>query len=161
MQISVARQPILDKNENIFAYELLFRSSARDSDKFDGDKATAEVITGGLDSIGIKDLTAGKKGFINFTENLINMEIATIIPRYLLGIEILEDVKATSEIIKSCRNLKNKGYLIILDDFVFSESYKPLIDLADIIKIDYLNTDKDDRKVIFENVRKKNIKFLA
>ncbi len=161
MNISVARQPILDKNENIFAYELLFRPCSKYLEEFDGDRATAQVITGSIDGIGIKDLTGGKRGFINFTENLLNMEIATIIPRELLGIEVLESVEPTENVVKACLHLKNKGYLIILDDFVYSHNYKPLIELADIIKVDLLNITEDERKKIFNNINCKEKKLLA
>jgi len=64
----VARQPIFDINENVVAYELLFRTNNEDNkfNNIDGDIATSKVIINSFLLIGIKNLTDGKKAFINF-----------------------------------------------------------------------------------------------
>lgn len=150
----IARQPILNKNKKTFAYELLYRTDKFDNKgkKFDGDKATAQVITGGLGSIGFEELTEGKKAFINFTENLLTEEVITILPEDLVGIEILETVRVTEEVVEKCKQLKDRGYLIILDDFIFKHKFTPLIELADIIKVDVLNTGKKEIEKIINKV---------
>ena len=37
--------------------------------------------------------------------------------------------------IEACKVLKDQGYTLALDDFVFHPKYRPLIALADIIKV--------------------------
>ena len=158
----MARQPIFDRKEKIFAYELLFRQGNENFyNSLDGDKATGDVISNSFLTIGMDTLTGGKRGFINFTANLLKNQIAYSLPKEYLGIEVLEDVEPEKDIILACKQLKEAGYLIILDDFVFEPKFWPLIDLADIIKVDFLRTDGHERKNILKRVGLRKIKFLA
>jgi len=161
----VARQPIFDINENVVAYELLFRTNNEDNkfNNIDGDIATSKVIINSFLLIGIKNLTDGKKAFINFTENLILNDIASLLPKEYVTIEILENVTPSKAIICSCKKLKQEGYTIALDDFVLMDNLKELIKLADIIKIDFTITKGAERKEIIDKILEINnkIKFLA
>ncbi|MEW8498413.1 MAG: hypothetical protein AB2699_07875, partial [Candidatus Thiodiazotropha taylori] len=42
--VQVGRQPILDKNLNVYGYELLYRSISDSEQDFDGDVATARTV---------------------------------------------------------------------------------------------------------------------
>lgn len=162
MNIFVARQPIFDKNKNVVAYELLYRNNL--NNKYtaeDGNKATYKLIANSFYMIGVERLTEGKRALINFTEDLLKEEIGAMLPKELVVIEILETVEPTKEVLEACTRLKNKGYIIALDDFVFHEKYKEFIELADIIKIDFTITLNEERKNIMKRIDKKNIKFLA
>ena len=159
----VGRQPILDKKENLFAYELLFRSSDK-NEITDGEQATADVITNSLESIGLLNLTQNKPAFINFTTKMIKSKIPGILSSESIYIEILEDVKVDQEIVEICRELKREGFKIVLDDFVFKEPLIELIKIADIIKIDFLNSSKKVRKETLNLIKSKynnEAKFLA
>ncbi len=105
MDTFVARQPIFDINENVVAYELLFRTNNENNEfiNIDGDIATSKVIINSFLLIGIKNLTNGKKAFINFTENLILDDIASLLPKEYVTIEILENVTPSKAIICSCK----------------------------------------------------------
>ena len=104
--VHVARQPIFDVNLNVFAYELLFRSSFINSyDGTDGDQATLDVINNSFLLIGIDTLTYGKKAFINFTTNSLKNNIPAMLPKEILGVEILETVIPDKEIIDACKKL--------------------------------------------------------
>lgn len=158
----VARQPIFDPNLEVFAYELLYRSGLSNGySNPDGDQATTEVITNSLLSIGLDTLTRGKKAFINFTRNLLLNEMATFLPNELAVVEILEDIEPDEEILAVCKTLKKMGYLLALDDFVYSHKFIPLIEMADIIKVDFKETDAEERKAIIKRIGKNKIKFLA
>ncbi len=162
MEVFVARQPIFTKNKNVFAYELLYRSGKQNFyDHTDGDQATSDVITNSFSVIGIDTLTGGKPAFINFTQNLLKKEMATIIPPGSVVIELLEDIVPDEEILAACRKLKQLGYTLALDDFVAFNKISPLIDLADIIKVDFLKAKPDDWKAIPREIGNGRIRFLA
>lgn len=163
MDIFVARQPILDRDQNVVAYELLYRSGSANSFTVgvDGDAATSSVITNGLMLIGLKSLACGKRAFVNFTENLLKSKIALMFPKESLVVEILEDIEPTEEIVEACKELKRNGYILALDDFVFHPKYKPLIAIADIIKVDFILTKGEERRNIIRTISNRNIKFLA
>ena len=163
MNALVARQPIFDRNRNVVAYELLFRSGKEDHyNGNDDDQATKEVIVATFLSIGMDVVTGGKRAFINFTGNLLKDKVAHLLPRDLLAVEILETVEPEEVVVKACQDLKKAGYIIVLDDFVFHPRFQPLIELADIIKIDFILTTPVERKEIVERFKSsKHIKFLA
>lgn len=160
--VHIARQPIFDTKLNVFGYELLFRNSFVNSyDTFDGDQATLDVITNSFLLIGIDTLTHGKKAFINFTANSLKNNIPAMLPKELIGVEVLEDIIPDEEIIKACKTLKKNGYLLILDDFVFAPEYLPLVEITDIIKVDFRTTSPAEQKQIIQRLRSYPIKFLA
>ncbi len=162
MDVFVARQPIFDREQKVFGYELLHRSGAVNAyECIDGDQATAEVIINSLLVIGLDILTRGQKAFINFSYNLLIKESALLLPKSLIVIEILEDVLPDEKIISSCQKLKELGYIIALDDFVYKEEFLPLLELVDIVKVCFLETDTVEREAIVKRNTHKKVKFLA
>lgn len=162
MDVFVARQPIFDRWLEVAAYELFFRYGGKDFyDHLDGDQASSRVITDSLFIIGLKKLTGGKRAFINFTKNLLLDEVATILPPELIAVEVLETVEPDEEIVAACDKLKQLGYMLVLDDFALKIKFNPLIEMADIIKVDFIDTDQEERKSLVDWFATKKLKFLA
>jgi len=152
MEVFVARQPIFDRNGETVAYELLYRNNELNMfPNIDGDQATADVIINSYLNIGLESLSAGKPCFINFTENLLRDKVPTYFKPKEIVVEILENVIPSPEILKVCLELKELGYKIALDDFVFNESdpnYLKLMKIADYVKVDFLHTTDTNRGTI-------------
>ena len=162
MYYFIARQPIFDRSLNVYGYELLYRQAGKTSyDHLDGDQASARVITDGIFGIGSKILSAGKKAFINFTETLLKEEVATLLPAESIAVEILEDVLPTEEIVRACKYLKERGYTIVLDDFILEKKLKPLMELADVVKVDFLTTPPKMQKAYVRYFQDRGAKMLA
>lgn len=162
MDIYVARQPIFDCNNKSIGYELLFRSNLENIyTGEDGDRSTLEVINNTFLSIGFDNVIGCKKAFINLSESLLMANFMTALPPKYVVIEILETVEPTTEVIERCKELKNIGYTLALDDFVFESKYNKLLDIVDIVKVDFTISDGVARKEIFKLVKNKNIMFLA
>jgi c-di-GMP-related signal transduction protein len=138
--IYVARQPILNRRMKLFGYELLYRQS--ENNRFEGasdDQATASIITDSF-FMGFNELIDGTRGFINFSQNLLQSGAALLLPSEKLVIEIVERTEITPLLIAACRRLKQLGYKLALDNFIDDEAYRPLVELANIIKVDYHRT---------------------
>ncbi|MDR1204720.1 MAG: HDOD domain-containing protein [Peptococcaceae bacterium] len=164
MDIFIARQPIFDTRQNVYGYELLYRQGTHSNafnSAVDADEASSKVMVDSFLDIGINKITDGKKAFVNFTKNLIMNESATLFSKDTLVVEVLETIQPTPEIVEKCKKLKDQGYLIALDDFVFSKEFIPLIGIADIIKIDFLITPEAELEKYFKIIGKTRIKFLA
>ncbi|MBP2627281.1 MAG: diguanylate phosphodiesterase [Firmicutes bacterium] len=160
--VHVARQPIFDRNQNVFGYELLFRSKKGNAyDSVDGDQATISVIVNSFLLIGMQTMTYGKKAFINFTANSLKNSIPFMLPKEMIAVEILEDVKPDEKIIAACKKLKQEGYLLVLDDFIFRPEYGALIELADIIKVDFRTTRFEERQRLLQYLQNYSVKLLA
>jgi c-di-GMP-related signal transduction protein len=160
--VYVARQPIFDRHKSIFAYELLFRSGFDNFyDHLDGDYASTRTMLNSFFLLGMDTITGGKMAFVNFTRNLLLNEVATIFPKELLAVEVLENVTADDAVVASCKKLRKSGYMIILDDFMLKPDYEPLIEVADIIKVDFKLANHGERKRILDSVGRNRHKFLA
>lgn len=164
MEVYLARQPIFDRQMNIFGYELLYRRSSKENffDGIDAQQATAEVINNAFFTNELEDLTDGTKAFINFSEELILNEVPFLLPKEQIVIEVLEDVNPTPAVIKACQKLKDEGYTIALDDFIFDERFEPLIELAHIIKVEYPAVSIENQKYFIQKYKREHgITFLA
>src|SRR5579864_2114416 len=138
VEVFVARQPIFDRQRQLYGYELLYRS-AQARNQFDGTEAssaTQQVISSTLLSIGLENILCGKKAFVNFNHRLLSDGFHLSLPREDTVIEILETVDPTSDLIALCRGIHEQGYTIALDDFVASPQFEPLTHLAQLIKVD-------------------------
>ncbi len=161
----VARQPIFDKRMRVCGYELLYRGDMpRETLEFDGDKATSEVILNSFYNSDINKIVGDKKAFINFTHNLLKEEIPHMLSKDKIIIEVLESVVVDEEIVQACKDLKEEGYIIALDDFIFEnlQLFNPILPYIDIIKVDFVQTKFCTvKKSIMKTLSKKNKRFLA
>jgi c-di-GMP-related signal transduction protein len=139
----VARQPILTGEEKVFGYELLFRNGVDDCFRGqDSETASRSTVSTSM-LIGLDLLCDGRRAFINCAREVLLKEYVTLLPSTQAVVEILETVPADDLVISACRRLKEAGYLIALDDFDPRDPREPLIELADIIKIDIRRTPLD------------------
>ena len=162
MQVQIARQPIFDAHKKIFAYELLFRQSqGLHLGELSGDRATTSLLSTAFLTEGIEQIAGNRPCFINFTQNLLLREIAPTFPKTKIIIEILEDVSPIPEVVAACKRLSELGYILALDDFVYEKNLLPLIELANIIKIDYRLSSSDEIDRMLYRLSRFNLKFLA
>ncbi len=163
MNIFVARQPILKKDKSIYGYELLFRNGLENCfNAVNLDEATLAVIRNALLVFGSEKLTGGKKAFINFTKNLLLSEVPSYLPNDNSVIEILETVEVDQEVLAACQELKEKGYRLALDDYVWQEhDQNPLTEVIHFVKVDFLNTLPADRQALVDSFRQKDVGLLA
>ncbi len=158
--VLLARQPIFNRKLNVVAYELLFRAGTENrADFVDGDQATSQVLLNAFTELDITDVVGKNKAFINFTRNLI-LTPQPFDKKHFV-IEVLEGLKVDAELIEGIKKLKEKGYVVALDDFVLQEENQVLLDYADIVKIDVLNFSESELEEIVQKLAKYPIKILA
>jgi EAL and modified HD-GYP domain-containing signal transduction protein len=162
VELFVARQPILDAHQNLVAYELLSRSGPdTEFTSNDPDKASARVIANSLLALELPTVVGDKRAFINLTRDVLVKDLFTILPPEQAVAEILETVEPDAEVVAACRRLKDAGYTIALDDFVPSPAMDPLVQLADIIKVDVLACDAEAQRAIMREYGSLGIEMLA
>jgi c-di-GMP-related signal transduction protein len=157
----LARQPILNRASELFAYELLFRSGIQNScEGLDLEVASTSVLDTSF-LIGFDKITAGYPMFINCPRDFLLRDYVSLFPPKSVVVEILESVRPDQEVIDVCRNLKAKGYTLALDDFVDSPAWAPLVEIADIIKVDFRLTERAEQRAIVNRYSDKKIRMLA
>ncbi|MCW8407746.1 HDOD domain-containing protein [Legionella sp. PATHC035] len=148
MNTLLARQSIYDRDRLVRAYELLYReghSTMAHVDNLDlsaGDAATSSVITQLFTNLNMDDVIDNKLAFINFTYNHLVNQVPKLLPKNRIIIEVIESIQIDDQLIRSLIDLSKEGYQIALDDFVYTEEIVPLIQVADIIKIEVLHQNK-------------------
>ena len=160
--IFIGRQPIYDRNLGVYAYELLFRAAhANTAEITDGDKATSDVIVNTFLEIGLDNIVSNRLAFINLTRSFFVNEHSISLPKDRVVLELLEEIEADDEVVQGVQRLSDQGYTIALDDFIYHESLKPLVRLADIIKIDIMALDNDEIRNHVTELRQHPVKLLA
>jgi c-di-GMP-related signal transduction protein len=165
MDIYVARQPIFNQHMKLYGYELLYRKSHNNFyEGMDDSKSTASLLSSTFLVIGFNELIDGTKGFINFSQDLLLEEVPLLLPKDKVVVEILERVEITDVVVQACKKLKALGYLLALDDFILDQNsgneLNELLQLADIIKVEFPNWPIEDQQKLIKKYRKK-ITFLA
>ena len=140
----VARQPIFDRDERVFGYELLFRNGTEQAFQGDIDAAARSTLDSSL-LFGIDTLCDHRRAFINCTREVLLNDMVTLLPPTLAVVEILESIEVDDEIISACQRLRSAGYLIALDDFTANDARESLFPLTDIIKVDLRATTRAER----------------
>ena len=162
MDIYVARQPIFDTKKCIFGYELLFRADmANFFPEIQGDSATSKLLSNSFFNIGIEKIAGSNLVFINFTQELLLKQLPLMFSQDRLVVEILEDVQPERDVIEACQEIALNGYIIVLDDFFYKPSLEPLIEVADIIKIDIKATPLEEVGDLVKKMTERGVDLLA
>ena len=140
--VFLGRQPILDRHQQLFAYELLFRSvnagKGSFADFLDGGPAAAAAVVDTFLELALADALGPYPGFIKTDEALLSAGLADALPARAVVLEILDTVAQTPEMVARCEQLRQAGY--ILAARVRPEAPdidgKPLLRLAEIVKVD-------------------------
>lgn len=134
----IGRQPILDKQQKIIGYELLFRrnSDATDAAFTDDLLATSRVLANTLSNMGADWLLGDKLAFINASTSMLMSDFLELLPVERAVLEVLESTLPTPELLARCRELRAKGYRLALDDFELTPESAPLLEIASFIKLD-------------------------
>ena len=159
----IARQPILNAEHSIIAYELLFRHAAHaESASLESDmNAGITVIANALCNMGTTWLLKGKQAFINMDVPMLMSSFSSLLPKDNVVIEVLETVQATDEVLARLQELKREGYRLALDDFHYQPELEPLLPLADYVKLDVLAHTPDELAKQVKQIRRYPAKLLA
>lgn len=152
----VGRQPILNPHNQVYAYELLFRNGYENNfaDFESDDQATATVLHNALMGFNLDELVGKAKAFVNFPESFFKLRTPPFFDCNAIVCEVLETIEPTNEVIEGLKYLKDLGYQIALDDFVFKEKFIPFLRLADYIKVDISTVKRENLSLVFERIKK-------
>ena len=163
----LARQPILDREGKIFAYELLFRDSpTSDTAVIASDMlATAQVLENVLNNIGLPKLIGEHKAFVNCSRDMLLDNLFGLLNPHCFVLEVLEDVEVDDALVKAVAHYYARGFEIALDDFIFNDAFlkrcAPLFPFISYVKMDLVDNSDEDMANAAAFFKAKNIKILA
>jgi len=167
--IYIAKQPIVDANNKIFAYELLFRALDTDGKikplVDDEVVATSKVLVNALNHFGVNSLVGDSLAFVNISKEFLLDDMIFSIPKDRFVLEILEHTQVDEDVINRIKELKDRGYKIALDDVVFTdecmEEFTPIFKYLDFMKIDIPFIEESTLEKYFAIINQYDFQILA
>lgn len=165
-EVFLGRQPILDRNRQLFAYELLFRSSSAEKGNFasflDGNQATATVIINAFTEFSMADALGPYQGFIKVDHGLLFSDLIKALPPYSVVLEILESVNLTPEMLERCEQLRSEGYILAVREGPETiEQTRHLLKFSEVIKVDISRIEPDQLKQLIIKLKPLGKTILA
>ena len=163
----IARQEILDRNDKLIAYELLFRDHEFGINEFPSNlKATSHVVMNVLNNINISDVVPqGIKAYINVDETILSSGFLEILDKDKFVLEILETADINDVMIKKMKHYHKMGFTLAIDDFDCSaemiKKFTPIFKYISIIKVDLLSSNPENLKNVVPKFKKMGKKVLA
>jgi EAL and modified HD-GYP domain-containing signal transduction protein len=146
----IARQPILDRDKEVFAYELFFRDGKNNCyPGVERDEATTKPIAKNYQTLSLNDISCSKKSFINFqSETLMSGLPASLDPENVV-VELIAGQSDDSSLLDMCKHVKNMGFKIALEDRLFKPSWNEFLPYFDMLKV---NSNHEDLDFLAKNV---------
>jgi len=162
-QAFIGRQPIMDEKQQIIGYELFFRHSAEaESAVFEDEfKAYSSVLMNTIGGIDMQWLLGDKLAFINVNEAMLKSEFLELMPPKRTVLEILRTVTPSAETVERCKNLREQGFKIALDNPHLSAETSPLLPCADYIKIDVQTLNTAELQKAYNELHASSVKMIA
>jgi len=158
--IYIAKQPILNGDGEIFAYELLYRDSEISSNIKSRKQATASVLSSTLNKFGINKLLGEHKAFVKADEEFILNNVVSSIPKEYFIFALQLDGEVSKKINKRIELLHSEGYMFAINDCLFDaeiiKNYETILKYISYIKVD-VNTPAKN----LEAVRDLDLEIIA
>ena len=161
--VYLGRQPIVDINSNICAYEILYRDENREA-KIDGHRhASASVINSVLNVFGTRTLLGNYRAFIKVDEKFLMHDLIFTVPTEFFVFSLLNSVPMNERVIERVQQLHEKGYKLCRDDVVLSEikKYAPIYKELSYIKVSFANATPPRAKEFIKALKERGITSIA
>ncbi len=143
--LSLARQPIMNRNEQIIGYEFFYRDEEGKCSIDDPRHATSSVLVNILNQIGTAASFGDSLAFINTDGPLMLTDIIRTLPKEKFVFELSETMKHNAQIHDAIRYYHSNGYQFALDNASFHpqylEDFGPLFSCISFAKFDVNQTD--------------------
>jgi EAL and modified HD-GYP domain-containing signal transduction protein len=133
----LGRQPILDRNQGLFGYELLFRDAPKGPANIDDDlSATASVIAH-IAQLGVERVIGDALGFVNVDAAVLMSDIFVFLPREKVVLEIVETTPLPAAALVRMAELAGHGFRFAQSKVIAaSGEVHKLLPMTEYVKVD-------------------------
>ena len=147
METYIVRQPIVNSNHQVTAYEILYRQD--ESSLYNKqDVWVANAIEQFLEKMSDEKFLGGKTVFLTFTPNLLMRNIPKMFDSKQLVIQIEDNSIIHPVAQKIIYRFKKQGYKIAIKDFEFLPRYFGIMDAVDMVKIDFSKNNSSLENIV-------------
>jgi EAL and modified HD-GYP domain-containing signal transduction protein len=137
----LGRQPILDRNQALYGYELLFRNRPAGPADIDTNLTATAAVIAHAAQLGLDKAIGDARGFLNVDEAVIMSDIFVFLPREQIVLELGHTMAPGPLVVERMRELAGHGFKFALDGVVDdSPSVQALLPLASYVKMDLRDT---------------------
>ena len=139
-EVFIGRQPILDRDQGLAGYELLFRATTENAAHLNSPAAaamaTADVVCKAFAELGLADVLGDARAFINVGASFLESDLVELLPKDVVVFEVDVRAFADATLLPRCKDLRAKGYSFSLSGITAcGEHLLPLVDLATWLKV--------------------------
>jgi EAL and modified HD-GYP domain-containing signal transduction protein len=158
----LGRQPILDRNQALLGYELLFRRTAQGPARIETDLAATAAVIAHAAQLGLDKAIGDGLGFLNVDAEVIMSDIFVFLPREQVVLEFVGNMAPTPALIERIGELASHGFRFALDGVGSSaQQLHSLMPLVDFIKMDVHERPPGALEAMVPAFRKSGKKLLA
>lgn len=133
-KVYMVRQPIMDKNQNILGYEILYNSNAKETSENAEDMTVESFITQAKADAFLDNEAA----FLTFSPNLLFRKVPEMFDPKKLVIQIDETTMIFPEAKQAVLEYRNQGYQVAIQGFEFTPRHFSCMDMIDYIKLNFM-----------------------
>lgn len=148
----IAREPILNRDKEVYAYELLFRDGTAGAYP-NHDAKRSQQIADKFYALGLDDISGDKTSFINFSSKTLIDGLPTSLNPKSVIIELADNPTSDASLMEACKHIKKLGFKLAVDDPMLHSVHHPIFPLIDIVKVDVT-------KAKYEQIAKSLPRFL-
>ncbi|MBQ9493575.1 MAG: hypothetical protein IJR54_07585 [Oscillibacter sp.] len=161
MNVSIARQPILNRDWENVGYELLYRDASGKTDRnVNGDMATKRVLTNAVTLFDFQDLTRGR-AYVNFTPDLILDDFVRKADPAKVVVQITEKFAMDERMETKLRALQEAGYLLVLKNYTGQPRFHHVLNLFDVIRVNFKATNSHFQREAVQKYGTPHTAFMA
>jgi EAL and modified HD-GYP domain-containing signal transduction protein len=150
----IGRQPILDADRRLVAYELLYRADEHAVSAVIDDPAaaTGTVLLESVVAFGLEALAENGLAFVNVTRDSLLDGHYRILPHQSVVLEVLEGLVVDESLLDVLHRARAEGYRFALDDY--TPEAAGLLAFADYVKVDVLEHSRAELAGLLAGVRR-------
>ncbi|MDB4873947.1 MAG: hypothetical protein JWM41_393 [Gemmatimonadetes bacterium] len=139
MEILVSRQPVFDRSEQLYGYDLVLRRAGIGSTPENSlpEQLVADTFLG----IGIDQVAAGRRAFVTVDRDMLLGGAVRLLPADRVVLQLNGGIGTDAELIQSCDQLVWSGYRLSITSDHPEQLPEELLRLAEIVKVDVAATD--------------------
>jgi EAL and modified HD-GYP domain-containing signal transduction protein len=158
----LGRQPILDRNQNLFGYELLFRNAPVGPAHITTELSATAAVIAHASQLGMEKTVGDALGFVNVDADVIMTDIFSFLPREKMVLEICATEPVTPRLLARVEELAGQGFRFALADVSGeSETVGALLPWIEYVKMDMRSTPLSILMKLAPRFRQQKKKLVA
>ena len=157
MQILVARQPVFDRREQLYGYDLVLRRPGDRGLEPLPEQLVADTFLG----IGIDQVADGRRAFLAVDRDMLVGGAARLLPPDRVVLQLDGSVGDDSELLEACNRMVWAGYRFSVTAHDPGYLSEDLLRLAEIVKVDVSTADQATLPQLAAWLRSFHVRLLA